>query len=385
MNFTNGIIYFIIIVCIYNILANIINIIDFSNVLRDHAGSNMYKDRIKLYKRLETEYKGKVIAYITGDRAGFGAQIEGDVIDPFIAQLDTIGVVKNLILYLYTRGGNTSVAWNIVNLIRMYCDNLIVIVPHKAHSAGTIISLGANKIVMTKQATLSPIDPSLNTPLNPKLDIGGTYPVSVEAVNGYIELAKNEFNLNKPSELSVVLDKLTQFVHPLVLGQVYRSRAQIKMLAERLLKNQIQEGETIDKIISFLCSESGSHDYTINRREAEKDLGLKIEKPTDEQYSIIKSIYEDFSIELGLNNNSGIPVNDAFSVRCAFLESIEGGSDYFSIEGKTQCITNGVQSSVKRIDTFSGWRHMQFTNVDYKRQNMKKETISYESDDKFGL
>ena len=70
----------------------------------------------------------------------------------------------------------------------MYCDELIVVIPHKAHSAGTIISLGANEIIMTKQATLSPIDPSLNTSLNPKINEVATYPVSVEAVNGYIEL-----------------------------------------------------------------------------------------------------------------------------------------------------------------------------------------------------
>ena len=33
-------------------------------------------------------------------------------------------------------------------------DTLQVIMPHKAHSAGTIISLEANEIVMTKQALI---------------------------------------------------------------------------------------------------------------------------------------------------------------------------------------------------------------------------------------
>ena len=150
----------------------------------------MYRDRIPFYKKLENEFNGKVLAYITGDRSGFTTSIAGDVIDPFIDHLDTIGAVNTIILYLYTRGGDTAAAWNIVNLIRMYCEKLIVVIPHKAHSAGTIISLGANEIIMTKQATLSPIDPSLNTPLNPKINETATYPVSVEAVNGYIELAK---------------------------------------------------------------------------------------------------------------------------------------------------------------------------------------------------
>ena len=347
----------------------------------------MYKDRIVFYQKLEEEFNGKILAYITGDRAGFTTSIAGDVIDPFIAHLDTIGAIKTIILYLYTRGGDTAAAWNIINLIRMYCENLIVIVPHKAHSAGTIISLGANEIIMTKQATLSPIDPSLNTPLNPKINDTATYSVSVEAVNGYIELAKNELGMTSPEALTNVLNKLTEFVHPLVLGQVYRTRAQIKMLAERLLKNQIKEGEKIDKIISFLCSESGSHDYTINRREAAKDLGLNIRKPTEVQYKTIKSIYEDFSNEMGLRNSGDFPANDAFSVRCAFLESVEGGSDYFSIEGKNQLVTAPNRLPMtQRINTFAGWRH--FKPIESKSiENIKKEDkeISYERDNTFGL
>ena len=81
---------------------------------------------------------------------GFEAQIAGDAIDVFINQLDKIGTVEKISLYLYTRGGFTAVAWNIVNLLRMYCDELQVIIPHKAHSAGTLISIGANSIIMTK-------------------------------------------------------------------------------------------------------------------------------------------------------------------------------------------------------------------------------------------
>ena len=341
----------------------------------------MYKDRLRLYERLENEFKGKVLAYITGDRPGFGTSIAGDVIDPFINHLDTIGSVETILLYLYTRGGDTASAWNIINLIKMFCDKLIVIVPHKAHSAGTIITLGANEIVMTKQATLSPIDPSLNTELNPKVDNNRTSPVSVEAVNGFIEFAKKEFDLTG-QDLVNVLEKLTDFVHPLVLGQVYRSRGQIKMLAKRLLENQIRDQSKIDKIISFLCSESGSHDYTINRREAKTNLGLNVVNPTAKQYETIKMIYADFSDELGLNSNSTFIPNDMFSVRSAFLESIAGGSDFFVYEGRMQLINNGQS---QRIDTFRGWRHNNPESEVNDSVETIKAGITYERDTKFGL
>ena len=129
----------------------------------------MYSDRIELYKKLEEKLDSKLLVYITSDRRGFEANIAQDVIDLFINQLDSIGITKKISLYLYTRGGDTAAAWNIVNLLRQYCDNLQVVIPHKAHSAGTLISIGANSIIMTKQATLGPIDPSVNTPLNPPI------------------------------------------------------------------------------------------------------------------------------------------------------------------------------------------------------------------------
>ena len=36
-----------------------------------------------------------------------------------------------------------------------------------------MMSIGADKIVMTKQAVLGPIDPSVNSPLNPQVSVGG--------------------------------------------------------------------------------------------------------------------------------------------------------------------------------------------------------------------
>ena len=55
----------------------------------------------------------------------------------------------------------------IANMIRLFCDEFEVIVPSKAHSTATLICLGADRVVMTKQATLGPIDPGINDPPNP--------------------------------------------------------------------------------------------------------------------------------------------------------------------------------------------------------------------------
>ena len=347
--------------------------------------SCVYQERIELYEELEAELGSRILVYVTSDRPNMGAQIAPDVIDYFIDHLDKIGPCKKISLFLYTRVGDTSAARNIVNLLRMYGDELQVIVPHKAHSSGTIISLGANEIIMTKQATLGPIDPSLHTPLNPRLQDGGIYPVSVEAVKGYLEFAKNEMQIDDTASLASIFEKLTDFVHPLVLGEVYRSKAQIQMMAEKLLQNQVRDPEKIKKIIAFLCSESGSHDYTINRREAKDELGLNIIKPSETQYKIIKKIYDDINEELMFSKPFLLTeVNGAYVVRRGLLESIVGGADYFSTEGTVirGTLPDG-QIAVQNRVNFEGWRHDCLIEKMQVQSGNRMEDIVYERGSEF--
>lgn len=332
----------------------------------------MDEERKKLYKEIEKQRNSKLIVYVTGDRSGLETQIANDATDYFIEHLDSIGVVPKISLLLHTNGGNTLAGWNIVNLIRQFCDDFEVIVPMKARSTGTLMCLGANRIIMTKQATLGPIDPSVNTALNPEIPHAGLdarVPVSVEAIKGYLELAKHELNLKDDNALSRIFSDLSNKVHPLVLGEVYRAIGQIRMLAEKLLRNQVTDPDKVEKIISFLCSESGSHDYTINRREAQENLGLSIEKPTQEFYNIIKKTYDSIKIELELNtpfnaqsflSTVGNPANYHF--KRGIIESIDGGSDYFESEGvlSSASVTlpdGSVQTGIKDQRVYEGWKH----------------------------
>ena len=306
----------------------------------------MFKDRLENYKKIEEKRKSKLLVYITGDRPGFETQIHPEVSDYFINHLDKINKVNKITLFLYTRGGVTLAAWGLVNLIRQFCDDFEVIIPSKAHSSGTLIALGANTILMTKQATLGPIDPSINSPLNPQNPSMPNKPearvrVSVESIRGYFDLAKEELKIKDKNNLANILISLSKKIHPVVLGDVYRSQSQIRMIGKKLLSQsqQITDKTQIEKIISFLCSESGSHDYTINRREAEDELGLNIEKPDEKFYNVIKETFLNIKNDLELmkpfNPNEMLGSNNAFNYTCrrALIESIDGGTDVFITEG----------------------------------------------------
>lgn len=327
----------------------------------------MLKDRIDSYKKLEELRESNLLVYYTSDRPKAETNIGSDILAPFADHLDKIGDVDKISLYLYSNGGSTLAAWSLVNLIRSFCKDFEVIVPFRCQSAATLISLGTNRIVMTKQGTLGPIDPSTNGLMNPQVNVNGQnirVPVSVEHVNGYLEMAKEDFKIEAPEELSDVYLKLTDKIHPLSLGNVYKSKAQIQMLAEKLLKNHEIEDENVEKVVSFLCSDSGSHDYTIYRKEAKEELGLNIEKPDDELYSVIKEIHKDIENEMELRTpfNPNVLLATAnpynYSMRRALIESTEGGCDVFISEGSLtkQNLPNGKQA-IQDNRTFEAWKH----------------------------
>ncbi|MDM2987652.1 serine protease [Citrobacter sp. CK196] len=328
----------------------------------------MFAQRKALYTQLEEMRGSKVITYVTGDRHPWATQIGSDVFDFFANHLDQIGDTQKISLFIYTNGGDTLAARSIINLLRQFCKELEVIIPAKCHSAGTLMSLGANNIVMTKQATLGPIDPSINGPLNPQVQINGQGPqpwsVSVEEIKGYIAVAREEFGIEDGVGLAQILQSLSDKVHPLVLGRVYRAKSQIQMLARKLLVNQIPDEATAESIISFLCSESGSHDYTINRVEA-LELGLKVEKPSENLYLLIKQIYDDIKAELQLGQpfdaeailGAGNSL-DYQAVRC-LVEAPNTGSYQFRTEmrlTRAGQIPGGPQNLINNAILNEGWR-----------------------------
>lgn len=329
-----------------------------------------FATRRPLYEHIEQQRETKVVSYITGDRRGAETQIGADCIDLFVDVLDEIGPTKRISLLLHTNGGNTAAAWRLVNLIKTFCDELEVLIPYKAMSAGTLISLGAHRIVMTKQAALGPIDPSLTHALGPQVPNGNQLariPVSVEAVRGYLDAAQQDLAIKGDKVLGSILNELSNKVHPLVLGEIFRSRAQIRFLAEKLLNEHVNDAAKRKEIIDFLCADSGSHDYTINRREG-LALGLNIEKPSAEFYLQLKNIHKSYSAQMKLTEpfvpNIEVRPNmtSQYQMVRGIIESAGSGSFGFVSEGQLSRQTiqtqQGQQEQIEDRRSFEGWKQL---------------------------
>ena len=90
------------------------------------------------------------------------AQIARDAVSELLAQLQALPKGTNeLDLLIGSNGGDGTVAWRLVSLIRERVDSFAVLVPQAAFSAATLIALGADEIVMHPYGNLGPTDPQI--------------------------------------------------------------------------------------------------------------------------------------------------------------------------------------------------------------------------------
>jgi len=111
--------------------------------------------RKDLIKQIQGKRGSRVIVYFTGDRPIgpiTASRMAEDAVRPLYEHLLSIGNNKRIDLFIYSRGGDVSVPWRVVSMFREFSEEFSVIVPYKAQSAATLLSLGADKILMGKKA-----------------------------------------------------------------------------------------------------------------------------------------------------------------------------------------------------------------------------------------
>ena len=318
-------------------------------------------DKKLLIQQIEGLRRSRVVTYLTSDRPGpVNARVAMDIIPVVSHQLRAIGKTPNIDLFLYSTGGDTMVPWRLVSMAREYCGKVSVLVPYKAHSAATMIALGADEIVMSDLSELSPIDPSTANVFNPTdpQNAQNKIPISVEDVMAYFDLAKNKFGIKNDEELAKIFNKFVEAnpqIHPLALGNVNRTHNLIRMLAKRLLKSHktpMKEDE-IEKIVDYFTEKLYSHQYFIGRKEAKEDLGLKIVQYADSVLSkAMTDLYEEYKKEMDLGtvwnpeNELGLnAVQNKKDYKIAFIESAQASSRFeLSIEYRKQQV-NMVQQT----------------------------------------
>jgi hypothetical protein len=302
--------------------------------------------RKRLIEAIESARKSKVLCYLTSDRENAQAFVSKDVMPLFFEHLEAAGAKKRLDVFIFTVGGDILAAFGLARLVREYASSVGTLIAQKSHSAGTLFALGSNEIVMTKLATLSPIDPSWQGLLNPVVEKGGEkqfVKLSVESVAGFRSLLTDQWGLNEKETLAAAFRMLAERVHPLALGDLYRLRRQMERLALTLLRLHRKNDSAVHSIVETLTKKLWSHDYLISRSEAREILGAQI-APEDRQLErLIWELHQSFAEEMQLGTpyeqknihraerKAGRGKAVRYVLKQAMVESL-AGSDVYELE-----------------------------------------------------
>ena len=199
---------------------------------------------------------------------------------------------KGLDLILHTPGGFPTAAEGIVNYLHsLFGDNIRVIVPHMAMSAGTMISCSAKSILMGKHSCLGPVDPQF----------GGipAYNIVKEFTTAQKEMQENPESVRY---WAVQLGKYPMAFLYTALDAIELSDELVgKWLRQYMFAGEAgsETNNRIRRILRRLNSNNKSHGRHYNYDFC-KDLGMKVEALEDdpELHDLVMSIHHAFEITM---------------------------------------------------------------------------------------
>ncbi len=218
-------------------------------------------------------------AFLNKPQAGpYDLQLTYEEINGFMSVMYGMNWDNGLTLMLHTPGGMTNAAETIVSYLHSKFEDIEVIIPTFAMSAGTMIALASNRLIMGRQSQLGPIDPQI--PI-------GARTVSARAIVDQFERARKE--LGKDLTNAHLWAPILQTLGPAVLQEAqnaldYGQRMVRGWLVERMFKGK-PDGPKLAKHAASYFSKGSlhkSHGRRIDRDEA-RSKSIEIEDLEDSQ------------------------------------------------------------------------------------------------------
>lgn len=191
---------------------------------------------------------------------------------------------KDILLVLYSFGGDVASAYLISKLCREFTkEKVVVAVPRLAKSAATLICCGADEIHMGSLSELGPIDPQING--LPALGLKNTIKHIAETSSIY------------PDSSTLFADYLAKTIKPIDLGYFDRIVESASQYAQRLLsqRNKKLQPDKIQKLADHLVYDYNDHGFVIDKIEATEIFGGEIVKIDSIEYLFSDAVYSLFS------------------------------------------------------------------------------------------
>jgi len=139
--------------------------------------------------------------------------------------------VNSILLILHSNGGSPDVAEKIVETIRDKARKFYIVVPERAKSSATLLSLGSDRIYMLESAELGPIDPQIRI----KTPSGDQWRPAKSIIDGFnmaLDIASGKW-----AELGPVAGILVQMIDTTTLDIAQKAINHARSIAKKLLEN----------------------------------------------------------------------------------------------------------------------------------------------------
>ena len=245
---------------------------NWSNILQEIQGTKSQFDVVrKKYLGLLSSITGRnIIAYYSSwlTKANVPNLDISDADNTgFMTAINGLDCTKGLDLILHTPGGDPAASEAIVNYLRTKFNNDIrIIVPQLAMSAGTMIACSGKEIIMGKQSSLGPIDPQF----------GGipAYNIKREFEDAKQDLAAHPENANY---WAIKLQQYPAAFMKTAIDAIELSSELVRNWLGSCMFDKSQDAVLIDNIVDSLNEHDNSkvHNRHFNA-SACKQIGLKI-------------------------------------------------------------------------------------------------------------
>lgn len=221
----------------------------------------------------------------------FVGPLDTPVIAPFNDVLADVEDGAPLDLLLHSPGGDGETAVRVAKMCHAKRDDFRVLVPDQAKSAGTILALGAESIVMSDTSDLGPVDPQIFMPRrNEWVPAKGIE----EAVRDLDERVKSNPDAY-PLYASLLAD-----IDAVVLQRARAANQRVEALVEEALQCRHTPG---DKPADELANELVSFDVhsAFVGHEKARELGLPVEyvNKSDEAWGLVWRLYTKYALLIG--------------------------------------------------------------------------------------
>jgi hypothetical protein len=267
-----------------------------------------FAERNALYQMIEAKRNRPVIAYVTSSRPNAQAQMASDVIQHIAEQVRCVAPEHSAIdLLIVSNGGDPTVAWRIVSVLRERFASVGVLLPFSAFSAATLLALGADEVVMHPFANLGPVDMQLTQ--RRRVTGPDGHPTGEieevtfgsEDVRHFLEFLRADVGITDQGPLERAFELAIRDVGAIAVGSAKRGTNLALSMGEKLLGMHMEDKNQAKAIAESFNSAFYHHGYPVGRREA-AEAGLRVIKAEDlELDDALWSVWTDVAAEMEMD------------------------------------------------------------------------------------